>query len=422
MSPSKLPLSALEVTFLGTASAQPSSTRNHSSLALRLAGDVWLFDCGEGTQLQLQRSEIKMGRIEKIFITHTHGASHKHIVRRSSLIIAPLIFAGDHIFGIVPLMASMLNGAGGITEGADDPRSQIDFDQPVSAINTATQTVILKFYKLLEIYGPYGTRAYIRNSIIHTHTYLGSPYVVHELRLPTDPESDPEPHRLAHAESPNGRNVAQQNGVWVMFFNSQIASVSAARILHSIPCVGYVVEEAPVPGKMDPNLYTPELKRTNTPLSALRQLQLGEDVTLVDGTVLRGPEKRPGRKVVILGDTCDPSAMIGISMDPDLLIHEATNAHLPGIDLPTKAMDTYESVEERTKSRGHSTPQMAGKFATAIRAKQLVLNHFSSRYSGADDPDATAIMRAIGKLAESEYGKGVTCAKDFMKVKVASRT
>lgn len=384
MSPSKLPLSALEVTFLGTASAQPSSTRNHSSLALRLAGDVWLFDCGEGTQLQLQRSEIKMGRIEKIFITHTHG---------------------DHIFGIVPLMASMLNGAGGITEGADDPRSQIDFDQP-----------------LLEIYGPYGTRAYIRNSIIHTHTYLGSPYVVHELRLPTDPESDPEPHRLAHAESPNGRNVAQQNGVWVMFFNSQIASVSAARILHSIPCVGYVVEEAPVPGKMDPNLYTPELKRTNTPLSALRQLQLGEDVTLVDGTVLRGPEKRPGRKVVILGDTCDPSAMIGISMDPDLLIHEATNAHLPGIDLPTKAMDTYESVEERTKSRGHSTPQMAGKFATAIRAKQLVLNHFSSRYSGADDPDATAIMRAIGKLAESEYGKGVTCAKDFMKVKVASRT
>ena len=64
---------SLNVTFLGTASAQPSSTRNHSSLALHLGGNVWLFDCGEATQHQIQRSNVKMGRIEKIFITHTHG-------------------------------------------------------------------------------------------------------------------------------------------------------------------------------------------------------------------------------------------------------------------------------------------------------------------------------------------------------------
>ena len=64
---------SLNVTFLGTASAQPSSTRNHSSLALRLGSDVWLFDCGEATQHQIQKSNVKMGKIEKIFITHTHG-------------------------------------------------------------------------------------------------------------------------------------------------------------------------------------------------------------------------------------------------------------------------------------------------------------------------------------------------------------
>jgi hypothetical protein len=69
-------LTALQVTFLGTASAQPSSTRNHSSLALHLGGDVWLFDCGEATQHQLQKSIVKMGKIEKIFITHTHGESN----------------------------------------------------------------------------------------------------------------------------------------------------------------------------------------------------------------------------------------------------------------------------------------------------------------------------------------------------------
>ena len=67
-------IGSLNVTFLGTASAQPSSTRNHSALALRLGPDVWLFDCGEATQHQLQKSTVKMGKIEKVFITHTHGA------------------------------------------------------------------------------------------------------------------------------------------------------------------------------------------------------------------------------------------------------------------------------------------------------------------------------------------------------------
>lgn len=71
MSPSSI--ATLNITFLGTASAQPSSTRNHSSLALRLDRDVWLFDCGEATQHQIQKSNVKMGRVTKVFITHTHG-------------------------------------------------------------------------------------------------------------------------------------------------------------------------------------------------------------------------------------------------------------------------------------------------------------------------------------------------------------
>jgi hypothetical protein len=67
-------LPAINITFLGTASAQPSSTRNHSSLALSIASDLWLFDCGEATQHQLQRSSLRSGKIKKVFITHTHGA------------------------------------------------------------------------------------------------------------------------------------------------------------------------------------------------------------------------------------------------------------------------------------------------------------------------------------------------------------
>lgn len=153
-------------------------------------------------------------------------------------------------------------------------------------------------------------------------------------------------------------------------------AVSAARILHSVECVGFVITERPVPGRMDPKKYIPDIKRTKTPMSVMSRLQRGESVELTDGTVLHGPARRPGRKVVILGDTYDPSAIAHLAIDASVLIHEATNAHLPGLDLTTKEEDTFKSVEERTKSRGHSTPQMAGAFAKNIAARKLVMNHF----------------------------------------------
>jgi ribonuclease Z len=167
---------------------------------------------------------------------------------------------------------------------------------------------------------------------------------------------------------------------------------------------------------MDPAKYIPDLKRTKTPMSAMSFLQQGESVELSDGTILHGPPRRPGRKLVILGDTYDPSPIAELASSADLLIHEATNAHLPTLDPNTKAEDTFESVEARTKFRGHSTPQMAGAFAARIRAKQLVLNHFSARYPGNDhiDPVAKTVMEAIARLAGEHYSGKITCARDFM--------
>ncbi|KAG8218642.1 beta-lactamase-like protein [Butyriboletus roseoflavus] len=312
-------LGTIDLCFLGTASAQPSSTRNHSAIALRLGGDVWLFDCGEATQHRMQKSTVKMGRIKKVFITHTHG---------------------DHIFGLLPLMASIANGAGGTVEDIEDPRAQSHGNVDVES---------------LEIYGPLGTRAYVRAGLTYTHTLLGAPYVVHELRFPTDPLDGDQIELPPHtSELPSGPSPA-------------------APILHSVPCVGYAVQEAPVPGRIDPRNYIPSIKRTKTPMSVMSCLQQGESVVLSDGTVLHGPPRRPGRKIVILGDTYDPSAIADIACSPDLLVHEATNAHLPGIDPTTKHTDTFESVEARAKSRGHSTPQMAAAFATANRSTKANL-------------------------------------------------
>lgn len=77
----------MQITFLGTSSGVPTRARNVSGVALRLPqrAEVWLFDCGEGTQHQFLRSDLRVSQIRRIFITHMHG---------------------DHIFGLMGLLAS----------------------------------------------------------------------------------------------------------------------------------------------------------------------------------------------------------------------------------------------------------------------------------------------------------------------------
>jgi len=77
----------LQITFLGTSAGVPTKARNVSSVALRLPqrAEVWLFDCGEGTQHQLQHTPLKLSHITRIFITHLHG---------------------DHLFGLMGLLAT----------------------------------------------------------------------------------------------------------------------------------------------------------------------------------------------------------------------------------------------------------------------------------------------------------------------------
>jgi ribonuclease Z len=58
---------------LGTASAIPAHGRHLSACALQHEGRILLFDCGEGTQYQLQRAGLRRSRIEAVFITHFHG-------------------------------------------------------------------------------------------------------------------------------------------------------------------------------------------------------------------------------------------------------------------------------------------------------------------------------------------------------------
>jgi len=63
----------LDIHFLGTGGSWPSVNRNVSAIAIKRGSEVLLFDCGEGTQRQLQRSALSYMQISKIFISHFHG-------------------------------------------------------------------------------------------------------------------------------------------------------------------------------------------------------------------------------------------------------------------------------------------------------------------------------------------------------------
>src|ERR1051325_616305 len=63
----------LDLVFLGTAASMPTAQRGPAALVVRRGGERLLFDCGEGTQRQLQRSTVGLPDLEEIFLTHHHA-------------------------------------------------------------------------------------------------------------------------------------------------------------------------------------------------------------------------------------------------------------------------------------------------------------------------------------------------------------
>jgi ribonuclease Z len=63
----------IKVTFLGTSGSAPTAERSLPSVALEYEGEMFLFDCGEGTQRQILKYSINLSKTKAIFLSHIHG-------------------------------------------------------------------------------------------------------------------------------------------------------------------------------------------------------------------------------------------------------------------------------------------------------------------------------------------------------------
>ena len=63
----------LEAFILGTGGMMPLPGRALTSVLVRREGELFLFDCGEGTQVSLRRLNLRWKKITSIFISHTHA-------------------------------------------------------------------------------------------------------------------------------------------------------------------------------------------------------------------------------------------------------------------------------------------------------------------------------------------------------------
>jgi ribonuclease Z len=130
-------------------------------------------------------------------------------------------------------------------------------------------------------------------------------------------------------------------------------------------CYGYALVEEARPGHLDPELAQ---RLGVRPGPDFGRLQRGETVDGVTPEQVLGAV-RPGRKIVVSGDTAPCESLIVAAHESDLLVHEATFA---------------EEESERARQTSHSTARQAAEVAREAQVRMLALTHISSRYPGGE--------------------------------------
>jgi ribonuclease Z len=274
----------LDVVFVGTSGSMPTAQRAPAATLVRRGGERLLFDCGEGTQRQLLRSDVGLIELREIFLTHFHA---------------------DHFLGLPGMLKTFA------LRGRELP---------------------------LTLYGPRGLGELV-GSLRRLFGRLTYQYDVVEL-------------------APD--EVLERDGYVLRPFP----------VRHGLAALGFALVEHDRPGRFD----VATADSLGIPFGPERGLlQQGEAVTLANGRVVTpldvlGPA-RPGRKVVLSGDTAPIQSVADAAQGADLLVHEATFC---------------EDEADRARETDHSTAAEAARVARDAGVKLLALTHLSTRYFGGD--------------------------------------
>ncbi len=121
--------STIRIVFFGTGGSWPSPERNVMSIGVQIDSEVLLFDCGEGTQRQMMRTNMSFMKIKRIFITHYHG---------------------DHFLGLAGLIQTM---------ALNDRKEPLEIYGPERTVDILTRYFSIGYYsttfpiKLYELEG-----------------------------------------------------------------------------------------------------------------------------------------------------------------------------------------------------------------------------------------------------------------------------
>ncbi|WP_217915486.1 ribonuclease Z [Miltoncostaea marina] len=139
---------------------------------------------------------------------------------------------------------------------------------------------------------------------------------------------------------------------------------------HGVPSLAWALAEDPLPG----HLIDDRLAELGVPAGPARAaLARGEEVVLPGGRRVTPSEvtgaRRPGRRLVLSGDTRPSADVEAAAAGADLLVHEAT---------------FLERDRELAARSGHSTASQAGALAARAGVRMLALVHRSSRYGAGE--------------------------------------
>src|SRR5215831_278578 len=173
-------------------------------------------------------------------------------------------------------------------------------------------------------------------------------------------------------------------------------TVGAVQVDHRVSALSYALPEDARPGRFILERARALFVREGPDFG---RLQRGESVTASNGQRVQPADvlgsARPGRRLVISGDTRPCVTVVAAAREADLLIHEATFS---------------DDEQERALETRHSTAREAGRVAKEAGARRLILTHLSSRH----DADPSKLL----DQAKQEFAGQLQVANDGLTVEI----